>query len=313
MASGKIRNISYICANFFKPIRLFITWIMSEETNTEEQSTKKNNNKPKAEMSFLDHLEALRWHFLKSILSIIICGSLAYIYSDFVWNSILLAPKSPDFWTSKMLIKLSNYLGIQSNGLNSHPLQLINFDLSGQFMVDVWTAIIAGFIIAFPYVVFQFWSFIKPALYENERKHASGAVAIMSGLFLIGVLFGYYLIVPFSLDWLGSYSISTEVVNQINILSYISSVTSIVIAGGVAFELPVVVYFLSKVGLLTPKFLRKYRRHSYVVLLIIAAIITPPDVLSQMIVSIPLILLFEISIFISSGVEKARLRKMDEI
>lgn len=286
---------------------------MSEETNTEEQSTKKNNDKPKAEMSFLDHLEALRWHFLKSISAIIVGGTLAYIYSDFVWNSILLAPKSPDFWTSRMLIKLGDFMGVKSAGLNQHPLQLINFDLSGQFMVDVWTAIIAGFIIAFPYVVYQFWSFVRPALYENERRHASGAVAIMSGLFLVGVLFGYYLIVPFSLDWLGSYSISSEVVNQINILSYISSVTSIVIAGGVSFELPVVVYFLSKVGLLTPRFLRKYRKHSYVILLIIAAIITPPDVLSQMIVSIPLILLFEISIFISANVDKANKRKLDAI
>jgi sec-independent protein translocase protein TatC len=285
---------------------------MADETNREEQSTKKKKDEPKAEMSFLDHLEALRWHFLKSISAIIIGATLAYIYSDFVWNSIILAPKSHDFWTSRMLIKLGDYFGYKSDGLMSKPLQLINFDLSGQFMVDVWTAIIAGFIVAFPYVMYQFWSFIKPALYENERRHASGAVAIMSGLFFVGVLFGYYLIVPFSLDWLASYSISTEVINQINILSYISSVTSIVIAGGVAFELPVLVYFLSTIGVLTPKFLRKYRRHSYVVLLIIAAIITPPDVLSQMIVSIPLIILFEVSIFISARVEKARQRKMDE-
>lgn len=283
---------------------------MAEETNKEEQSTKKNE--PKAEMSFLDHLEALRWVILKSISAIIIGGTVAYIYSDFVWNSILLAPKSHDFWTSRMLIKLGDYFGYKSDGLMGKPLQLINFDLSGQFMVDVWTAIIAGFIIAFPYVMYQFWSFIKPALYENERRHASGAVIIMSGLFFIGVLFGYYLIVPFSLDWLAGYSISSEVINQINILSYISSVTSIVIAGGVAFELPVLVYFLSTIGILTPKFLRKYRRHSYVVLLIIAAIITPPDVLSQMIVSVPLIVLFEVSIFISARVEKARQRKMDE-
>jgi sec-independent protein translocase protein TatC len=212
-----------------------------------------------------------------------------------------------------MLIKLSNFLGIQSNGLNSHPFQLINFNMSGQFMVDVWTAIIVGFIVAFPYVVYQFWSFIKPALYENERRHASGAVAIMSGLFFIGILFGYYLIVPFSLDWLGSYSISTDVVNQINILSYISSVTSIVIAGGVSFELPVVVYFLSKVGLLTPKFLRKYRKHSYVVLLIIAAVITPPDVLSQIIVTIPLVILYEIGIFISARVDKANQLRLSQI
>jgi sec-independent protein translocase protein TatC len=287
---------------------------MAEETSREEQSTKKSKkNDSKAEMSFLDHLEALRWHIIKSAAAICIFATLAYIYSDFIWNSIIFAPNSHDFWTSRMLIKLGEIFGYQSNGLMSKPLQLINFDLSGQFMVDVWTAIIGGFIIAFPYVMYQFWSFIKPALYENERRHASGAVAIMSGLFFIGVLFGYYLIVPFSLDWLAGYSISSQVNNQINIHSYISSVTSIVIAGGVAFELPVLVYFLSKIGVLTPKFLRKYRRHSYVILLIIAAIITPPDVLSQMIVSIPLIILFEVSIFISARVEKARKKRMDEI
>jgi sec-independent protein translocase protein TatC len=287
---------------------------MSEETNTEEQTTKKKKNKPpKAEMSFLDHLETLRWHIIKSAIAICVFATLAYIYSDFVWNNIILAPKNPDFWSSRMLIKLSNLFGLESHGLNQHPIQLINFDMSGQFMVDVWTAIIAGFIVAFPYVVYQFWSFVKPALYENEKRHASGAVAIMSGLFLIGILFGYYLIVPFSLDWLGSYSISDQVNNQINILSYISSVTSIVIAGGVAFELPVVIYFLSKVGLLTPVFLRKYRKHSYILLLVIAAIITPPDVLSQMIVSIPLVILFEVSILISVRVDKANQRRLDEI
>jgi sec-independent protein translocase protein TatC len=287
---------------------------MSEETTREEQSTKKKKKKDeKAEMSFLDHLEALRWHVIRSFIAICVFGILAYTFKDFVWNSIILAPNSNDFWTSRMLIKLSNLFGMQSNGLSLHPLQLINYDLSGQFMVDVWTAIIAGFIVAFPYVVYQFWSFIKPALYEKERKYASGAVAVMSGLFLVGILFGYYLIVPFSLDWLGSYSISDKVVNQINILSYISSVTSIVIAGGIAFELPIVIFFLSKVGLLTPKFLKKYRRHSYVVILIIGAIITPPDILSQLIVSIPMIFLYEVSIFISARVVKARQQKLDEI
>ncbi|MBV5312932.1 MAG: twin-arginine translocase subunit TatC [Prolixibacteraceae bacterium] len=287
---------------------------MSEETTREEQSTKKEKTKgPKAEMSFLDHLEALRWHIIRSAISIIAFAVLAFIYSDFIWDSIIFAPKSPDFWTSRMIIQVSNFIGIESKGLNSQPLQLISYNMSGQFMVSIWTAIIVGFIVAFPYVVFQFWSFIKPALYENERKHARGAVAIMSGLFLLGILFGYYLIVPFSIDFLGSYSISKEVVNQINILSYISSVVSIVIAGGVSFELPVIAYFLSRVGLLTPKFLKKYRKHSYVVLLIVAAIITPPDVLSQILVAIPLVILYEISIVISARVEKAKLRKLEEI
>lgn len=286
---------------------------MSEESTKEEQSTKKKKKKDvKTEMSFLDHLEALRWHIIRAVLSIFIFAILAFANSTFIWDKIIFAPKFNDFWTSRMIIRLSNFLGIQSEGLNKKPIELINFNMSGQFMVDVWTAIIIGFIVAFPYVVYQFWSFIKPALYENERKHATGAVAVMSGLFLTGVLFGYYFIVPFSLDWLGSYQISDTVVNQINILSYISSVVSIVIAGGISFELPVIVYFLSKVGLLTPKFLRKYRRHSYVILLIIAAIITPPDVLSQMLVCIPLIFLYEVSIFISTKVEKDRKRKLDE-
>ncbi len=264
-------------------------------------------------MSFLDHLEALRWHIIRSVIAIIVCGVVAFIYSDFVWDSIIFAPKGHDFWTSRMIIKVSNLIGMESNGLNSQPLQLISYNMSGQFMVSIWTAIIAGFIVSFPYVVYQFWSFIKPALYENERKHARGAVAIMSGLFMLGILFGYYLIVPFSIDFLATYSISKEVVNQINILSYISSVVSIVIAGGVSFELPVIAYFLSRVGLLTPRFLKKYRKHSYVVLLIIAAIITPPDVLSQILVAIPLVILYEISIVISGRVEKANLRKLEEI
>jgi sec-independent protein translocase protein TatC len=290
------------------------TDLIIREGMAEEQTGKKKNTKEeKTEMSFLDHLEALRWHIIKSVLAIVIFGILAYTFSAIIWKEIIFAPNSDQFWTSQMIIKLNNYFGVQSDGLNKHPLQLINFDMSGQFMVDVWMAIITGFILAFPYVVYQFWSFIKPALYENERKHASGAVLVMSGLFFIGVLFGYYLIVPFSIDWLGSYSINPQVSNQINIQSYISSVFSIVIAGGVAFELPVVIYFLSKVGLLTPRFLRKYRRHSYIVLLIIAAIITPPDVLSQTIVSIPLIILYEISIFISLKVDKANKRRLEQI
>jgi len=280
-------------------------------TNNEDESTKTKPEEAKAEMSFLDHLEALRWHIIKSVVAICVCATVAYIYSDFVW-AIIFAPKSHDFWTSRMIITLGSYFGINSTGLNNQPIQLINYDMSGQFNADVWTAIVTGLIVSFPYVVYQFWSFVKPALYENEKKHASGAVLIMSGLFIIGVFFGYYLIAPFSIDWLGSYKIDEQVINNINIHSYISMVTSIVLSGGIAFELPVVVFFLSKIGVLTPRFLRKYRRHSYVVLLIIAAIITPPDVLSQMIVSVPLILLFEISIFISARVDKANKRRLEE-
>lgn len=287
---------------------------MSEETNREEQSTKKKSAKePKAEMSFLDHLEALRWHVIRSFIAIFVFAIVAFIEKDFIFDSIIFAPKNPDFWTNRMFALLSEYVGVDALKINTHELQLISISMSGQFMVHMWTSIIAGFILAFPYVIFQFWSFIKPALYENERRHATGAVMYMTILFFIGVLFGYYLIVPLSVDFLGAYSISSTVVNQINILSYISTVTSIVIAGGVIFELPIIAFFLSKVGLLTPRFMRKYRRHSFIVLLIISAIITPPDIFSQIMVCIPLVLLYEVSIVISGRVEKANLRKLDEI
>ena len=287
---------------------------MSQESISEEQSTKKKKKKePKAEMSFLDHLETLRWHIIKSVIAIFTFSIVAFIYIDFIFDSIIFAPKNPEFWSNRMMALLADYVGVPALKINTFELQLININMSGQFMVSIWTAIIVGFIAAAPFVIYQFWSFIKPALYENERRHASGAVFTMSALFMMGILFGYYLIVPMSVDFLGRYSISDMVVNQINILSYISTVTSIVIAGGVIFELPVIAYFLSKVGILTPGFMRKYRRHSYVVLLIISAIITPPDVFSQIMVCIPLVILYEISIIISKRVQKANLRKLEEI
>lgn len=286
---------------------------MSEEAITEGISNKKNSKEPKAEMSFLDHLETLRWHIIKSAIAIITFAILAFIYIEEIFEYVIFAPKNPEFWTNRMIAQVADMVGMQSLKINTKELNIISIEMAGQFMVSIWTSIIAGFIVASPFVVYQFWSFVKPALYENERKHASGAVIIMSGLFLLGILFGYYLIVPFSIDFLGGYSISKAVVNQINVLSYISTVTSIVLAGGVAFELPVVAYFLSKIGVLTPRFLRKYRRHSYVVLLIVAAIITPPDVLSQMLVAIPLVILYEASIFISARVEKANLKRLEQI
>lgn len=287
---------------------------MSEETTREEQTTKKKSKKEvKTEMSFLDHLEALRWHIIRSVIAICFFSIFAFVYKDFIFDSIIFAPKNVDFWTNRMFTLFSDFVGVESLKINTHPLQLISISMSGQFMVHIWTSIIFGLIIAFPYVIYQFWSFIKPALYENERQHATGAVFVMSFLFLLGVLFGYYLIVPLSIDFLGSYSISDVVTNQINVLSYISTVTSIVIAGGIVFELPVVAFFLSKVGILTPAFMKKYRKHSYVVLLVLSAIITPPDIFSQIMVCIPLVGLYEVSIVISRKVQKAHQRKLDEI
>ena len=265
----------------------------------------------KEEMSFLEHLEELRWHFIRAFLAIIIISIIVFIEKDIIFDKIILHPKMPDFWTNRVFAKLSDFLGTDALKINTHPFQLISINMSGQFMTHIWTSIIGGLIVASPYVIFEFWQFVKPALYEKEKKNSTGAVFYMSVLFILGVLFGYYLIVPLSINFLGSYSISANVINQINILSYINTVASITLAGGIVFELPVFVFFLSKVGILTPKFMVQYRKHSYVVLLILSAIITPPDVFSQILVCVPLAVLYEIGIVISRKVEKKNNEKLD--
>jgi sec-independent protein translocase protein TatC len=177
-------------------------------------------------------------------------------------------------------------------------------------MLHFMVAIVVGLIISSPFIFYEIWRFIKPALYDKEKKHASGAVFYTSVLFLLGILFGYFLIVPLSIDFLTTYSVSAEVENQINMRSYISTVTSITFASGIIFLLPIFSYFLSKVGILTPQFMRTYRKHSYVVMLLLSALITPPDVFSQVMVAIPLVFLYEISIFISRSVVKKREKEM---
>jgi sec-independent protein translocase protein TatC len=287
---------------------------MSEGDNREEQTTKKKGKKtPQGEMSFLEHLEELRWHIIKSVLVISIFAVVAFLMKDFIFNQVIFKPKMPDFWSNVMLAKLGELLGTESLKINQHPLKLIALQMSDQFMLHFTVAAVAGLIMASPFVFYEIWSFIKPALYEKERKHASGAVFFTSLLFIMGILFGYFVIVPFSIDFLSTYSVSPEVENQINMRSYISTVTSITFAAGFIFLLPIFSYFLSKVGILTPKFLKTYRKHAIVVLFLIAAIITPPDVFSQIMVGIPLVLLYEASILISYVVVKKREKRMQEI
>jgi len=286
---------------------------MSEGDKREEQTTKKRGSKtPQGEMSFLEHLEELRWHIIRSVSLVIIFAIVAFIMKDFIFNEVIFKPKMPDFWSNRMLAKLGELIGTESLKINQNPLKLIALQMSDQFMLHFTVAAVAGLIMASPFVFYEIWSFIKPALYEKERKHSSGAVFFTSLLFLMGVLFGYFLIVPFSIDFLTTYSVSPEVENQINMRSYISTVTSITFASGFIFLLPIFSYFLSKVGILTPKFLKTYRRHAYVVLFIVAAIITPPDVFSQIMVGIPLVFLYEASIFISYVVVKKREKRLEE-
>jgi sec-independent protein translocase protein TatC len=178
--------------------------------------------------------------------------------------------------------------------------------MAGQFNSHLKISLVVGLIAASPYVIWELWRFIKPALHKNEERYAKGAVFFITSLFMLGVLFGYYLIAPLSIHFLNTYIVSPEVENTIKLSSYISTINSVTFASGVIFELPIIVYFLSKVGLITQAFMRKYRRHAYVLLLIVAGVITPPDVFSQMLVFLPLLILYEVSVYISRSVERRK-------
>lgn len=286
---------------------------MSEDTTREEQTTKKKGNKrTPAEMSFLEHLEELRWHIVRSAAAIFVFAIIAFILKSFIFDTVILRPRLPEFWTNRMFSKLGDLVGSEAIKINQVPLKMQSINIAGQFSTHILVSIIAGFIIASPVVFYEFWRFIKPALYENEKKHAGGAVFFTSLLFLMGVLFGYFLIVPLSIHFLGTYQVSSDVENMINLRSYIGSVTSITLAAGVVFLLPIFSYFLSKVGILTPEFMKSYRKHAYVVMLLLSAIITPPDVFSQLMVCFPLVFLYEIGIVISRNVVKKREKELDE-
>ena len=257
------------------------------------------------EMSFLDHLEIFRWHLIRAALAILFFAIIAFIFSDIVFDVILLGPKDPSFPTYKALCAISKYLGLQDSlCFTESPFSLMNISMSGQFSTHIKTSIFAGFIVSFPYVSWELWRFIRPALYTTETTMARGIVFFSSILFLFGILFGYYVIAPLSVNFLGSYQVSSTVSNQISLTSFISTVTTVSFANGIIFELPILVYFLTKVGLLTPQFMRIYRKHSMVLILILSAIITPPDITSQILVSLPLLVLYEMSIRISMRVIK---------
>jgi len=268
-----------------------------------------NTEKQKGEMSFLEHLEVFRWHLVRSALAVLLFAILAFVFKGIVFDSILLAPKNPDFPTYKILCYLSQQLGMGDTlCMDELPFILMNISMSGQFSTHIMTSIVAGFVVAFPYVFWEMWRFISPALHDKESSVAKGVVFFSSSLFMLGVLFGYYVVSPLSVHFLGSYQVSQTVANQISLSSFISTVTTVCLANGVVFELPILVYFLTKIGLITPDFMRIYRKHALVLTLIFSAIITPPDVTSQILVALPLMVLYEISIKISARV----LRKQEK-
>lgn len=264
-------------------------------------------------MSFLEHLEELRWHIIRSVLAIVIFMVIAFVFKTIIFENIILAPKKPEFFTNRMLCQFGELVfKTKALCINSKPLSLINIKMSGQLTTHIAVSMVAGLILAFPIILWEFWQFFKPALKPNESVHARGAVLAASLLFFVGVIFGYFMLAPLSLHFLGSYEVSPEVTNQINVRSYIGLLSSICLATGVVFELPIIAYFLTKVGMITPSFMRKYRKHSIVVVFILSAIITPPDVFSQALVAIPLLLLYEVSILISARVIRNKEKQHDE-
>ncbi|TXD81095.1 twin-arginine translocase subunit TatC [Subsaximicrobium wynnwilliamsii] len=262
------------------------------------------------EMSFLDHLEDLRWHLVRVVIAIVIGGAVAFMFSDFIFNVIIFGPKSMDFPTYKYLCEISKFVGLDTSFCaDKLPFSIQNRTMGGQFSADIWTAIYSGFIISFPYVIYQFWHFISPGMHPDERKHSKGFIAISSLLFFLGVLFGYYVVTPLSINFLGTYSVSDIISNEIDISSYISLVRSSAIASGFIFELPIIIYFLTKVGIVTPEMMKKYRKFALVIVLILSAVITPPDIASQIIVAIPILILYQVSIYISKVVIRNQKRK----
>jgi sec-independent protein translocase protein TatC len=262
------------------------------------------------EMSFLQHLEELRWHLLRGVSAILIVAVVAFLYQEYLFDTIILAPSSPDFWTNRALCQLGELIGIPSLCINQKQLMFQNIDMSGQFTTSIWVSFLAGIIVAFPYLIYEIWKFIKPALYERELRYSQNAIIVISLLFIVGVLFGYYLIVPLSIDFLGAYQVSSKVENIVTLSSYISTISSIVLSAGLIFELPVVIYFLAKMGIVSSAFLKKYQRHAIVVVVILAAIITPPDVVSQTMVCIPLLILYQVSIYIAKRIERNKARQL---
>jgi len=266
---------------------------------------------PQKEMSFLEHLEELRWHIIRSLLAIVIIGIVLFLVQDWLFRSVIFGPTHKDFISYRAICDLSQQIGLGERMCFSPPefrQQAIGFGES--FITSIKVCFIAGFIAAFPYVFWEIWRFISPGLYDKERNATRGVVFICSFLFILGVLFGYFIIAPFAVNFLAGYTIP-GVENAPTLSSFINYMVMFTAPAGLIFELPIVVYFLSKIGLVTPQLMRTYRRHSIIFILLLSALITPPDVVTQFLIGIPLFILYEISIIISRRVEKQEKKKWE--
>ncbi|NEU10199.1 twin-arginine translocase subunit TatC [Flavihumibacter sp. R14] len=283
---------------------------MSETESSLIKAVKEKGKNLEAEMSFFDHLDVLRKHLIRSSLAILVFTVLAFVFYDFIFDKIIMGPKSPQFWTYRIMCSLAERFNLGPDFcITEIPFNIINTEMAGQFTLQMNSSLMIGIVLGFPYLLFEIWRFVKPALHDKERKSASGFTFYATLLFLIGILFGYYIIAPLSISFLAQYSVSDVINNQITIDSYLSTVATLTIGSGIIFELPIIIFILSKLGVMTPKFMRSSRRYATVIILIIAAIVTPtPDLLTMLTVSFPLFLLYEVSIYISARVEQRKLK-----
>jgi sec-independent protein translocase protein TatC len=275
---------------------------------------RKKNKDTQAEMSFIDHLEELRWHVIRSVIAIMIGAIIVFIYAKYIVNNVLFAPTDSKFITYKWLCDLSHKIGAgDAICLSGVEAKFQSNTMTGQFISTFTIAFIGGFIVAFPYVFWEFWKFVRPALSSKELKKTRGVIFWVSLLFFTGVLFGYYILTPFMVNFYFSYTLSDKIVNLPNFSDYIENLIYTTVGIGVLFQMPLLVMVLARVGFVTAKFLRKYRRHAFVIILIAAAIITPStDPFSLAIVTIPLYLLFEASIIIASRINKRQDKEAKE-
>lgn len=253
-------------------------------------------------MSFFEHIEELRWHLFRAVISVLVFTVIVFLLKDFVFQEIILGPTSPDFITYRLFCEY-----LPEFCFYPQHLQIITRDIQEQFISHIIVSLWLGFIVSFPYILYELWRFIKPGLYKKEIRAARGMVFICSFLFLAGVSFGYFIITPIAVTFLASYSVSPEIANTTTLDALVNSITMFTLPVGLIFETPVILYFLAKIGLISSTFLIQYRKHSIVVIVIIAAVITPgPDVFSQMLVATPLYLLYEISIIVVKRIDKER-------
>lgn len=272
------------------------------------QAIKDKGKSVEAEMSFFDHLEVLRWHLVRSSIAIVVFTSVAWTYYDFIFDKIIMGPKNPNFWTYRMMCELGAKYNLGPDFcIKEIPFNIMNTEMAGQFTLQINSSLMIGIILGIPYLLYEIWRFIKPGLTDLEKKSASGFTFYATFLFVLGILFGYFIMAPLSISFLANYTVSSIIQNQITIDSYLSTVATLSIGSGIIFELPILIFILSKMGIMTPKFMRASRRYSTVIILIIAAVVTPtPDLISMFTVSFPLFLLYEVSIWISASVEKKR-------